>query len=186
METASNPFKGYAEKSTAIYIAGELIDLATTYALSPDLARETNALVRWLDFGWTQLVLLSIVASMVMLLTQRWMWQRLFTHLPRRPVPYRFLYHALIFGDSVKPSGLRFVSYGAGALTGVAFVVAYALIASKLMTCAWNITLLIDPENSVSLLLVVLSKNLLAAGFGLAMFYIYPFFLNQALSKKNL
>ena len=184
MEPVSNPIRAHAETSTALYIAGELIDLATTYLLSPDLARETNALVRWLGFGWTQLVLLSIVASMAMLLTQRWMWRRLFTRLPEHPVPYRFLYHALIFGNSAKPSGLRSGSCAAGALMGVAFVVAYALIASKLMTCAWNITLLTDPENPISLLFVVLSKNLLGAGFGLAMFYIYPYFLNQALSKK--
>ena len=186
METASNPFKGYAEKSTAIYIAGELIDLATTYILSPDLALETNALVRWLGFGWTQLVMLSIVASMVMLLTQRWIWRRLFTQMPDHPVPYMFLYHALIFGNSAKPPSLRPRSYSAGTLMGVAFVVAYALIASKLMTCAWNLTLLINPETTHSLLLMVLTKNTLAAGFGLAMFYIYPFFLNQALPKKNL
>lgn len=179
MERPGNPFKAYAGLSTAIYVVAELIDLATTYLLSPDLALESNLLVRWYGFGWNQLLLVTAFSSVIMLIVQAWMWRRLFTFMPAYPVPYRSLYRDLLFGG---PGS----SYAAGALMGLAYIVAYALIASKLLTCVWNLTLLNDPASTQLFLHVMLTKNLLAAGFGLGMFYLYPFFLNRRQSSEEL
>lgn len=179
MESPGNPFRAYAGISTAIYVVAELIDLATTYLLSPDLALESNLLVRWYGFGWNQLLLVTAFSSVIMLIVQAWMWRRLFTFLPAHPVSYRSLYRILLFGG---PGA----TYAAGALMALAYMVAYALIASKLLTCAWNLTLLNDPASTQPFMRVVLAKNLLAAGFGLGMFYLYPFYLNRRRSSAEL
>jgi hypothetical protein len=47
----------FAAVSTLIYGAAQLIDLATTYLLSPDLALETNHLVQRFGHGWPGLIL---------------------------------------------------------------------------------------------------------------------------------
>jgi hypothetical protein len=65
---------------------------------------------------------------------------------------------------------------------GVAFVVTYAAIASKLITCVWNLLLLTASVDTDSFLIAVGVKNVLAAVFGLVVFYVIPFFLNR---KRN-
>jgi hypothetical protein len=172
----------YAGISAIIYVMGELIDLATTYLLSPDLALETNVLVRWFDFGWTHIVLAAFLASIIMSLVQFWMWRRLSTQLPDDQMTYKSLYRRLIVGDSAGSSANRFKSYAPGALMGIAFVVAYAAIASKLLTCVWNLLLLTASVDTESFLIVIGVKNVLAAMFGLVMFYVIPFLLNR---KRN-
>jgi hypothetical protein len=80
----------------------------------------------------------------------------------------------LIFGDSVESSTLHFKFYAPGALMGVAFVVAYAAIASKLITCVWNYLFLTASAATDSFLLAIGVKNFLAAVFGLLVFYVVP------------
>jgi len=41
-----------AGKSAILYVLGNILDLITTFVLSPDLARETNVMIVRYGFGW--------------------------------------------------------------------------------------------------------------------------------------
>jgi hypothetical protein len=110
---------------------------------------------------------------------QFWMWRRLFKHLPDSQLAYKSFYRKLLFGESAHSSGLRIKSYASGAIMAAAFVVAYAAIASKLITCGWNLMLLTTSVEIHPLIVVVTVKNVFAGGFGLFMFYIFPFWLHR-------
>ena len=182
MESTKNQFMVYAGISTAIYIVGELIDVGATYILSPDLALETNIMVRRYGFGWSYIVLSAFLSSIIMLLIQFWMWRRLFKCLPDSELAYKPFYRKILVGESTPSSGLHIKSYASGMIMAVAFIVAYAAIASKLITCGWNLMLLTASVEIYPLIVIMLVKNVFAAIFGILMFYVFPFLLHRRLN----
>ncbi len=177
MQATENKFMLYAKISTVIYVMGELLDMATTYTLSPDLAFETNLMVRRYGFGWTYMVVSAIVVSIIIWFVQSWIWRRLSASLPDDQMTYKSLYSELIFNQSVQSPGASFKDYAPGVLMGILFVVTYAVIASKLITVVWNFLLITDSAGTYPQIVVTIVKNILATSFGILMFYVFPYFL---------
>ena len=175
----------FAAVSTLIYGAAQLIDLATTYLLSPGLARETNILVQRFGFGWPGLILGAALLTVLMFLAQNWAWGRLFRRLPDTPTTYRSLYGQLLREDPETLANKQAKSNVIGISMGVVFVVTYAAIASKLMTIAWNISLLWFTVEYPSPLVFRLLKGVVAAAFGLLMFFSVPFWINRRQTNRG-
>jgi len=161
-----------AGKSTILYVLGQILDLSTTFLLSPNLARETNVLVALYGFGWDFLLLSALVASLTMLAGQFWMWHRLVRRFPDEQLGYgRFYRHIL-----GKTANARHAS-GPGAVLGIVCITLYGLIAAKLLAGLWNLSILAFAATTDSIIRLVLLKNALAAIVGLLMFFFYPYFL---------
>ncbi|MEJ2401323.1 MAG: hypothetical protein P8Y52_08010 [Xanthomonadales bacterium] len=169
----------YAGISSAVYFLAQLIDLGTTYLLSPDLRFESNVMIAKFGFGWSYLLISALLFSLVMVLIQIWMWRRLNRHLPDEQMAYTALYRRLLLGGSDGSSSQHETAQARGATMGVAFVAAYAAIASKAITCAWNVMLIAGSAPTHPPLIVTATKSFLAAGFGLFMFFVVPFWLHR-------
>ena len=170
----------FATVSTLIYGAAQLLDLATTYLLSPDLARETNLLVQRFDLGWPEMILGAALLTLLMFLAQNWAWRRLFKRLPDTPTTYKSLYGKLLREHPEAPANTQAKADVIGISMGVVLIVAYAAIASKLMTVAWNISLLWVAVEFPSPLVFRLIRGLVAAAFGLVMFFVVPFWIGRS------
>ena len=123
---------------------------------------------------------LAALFTLLMFLAQIWAWQRLFRRLPDTPTTYRSLYRKLLREHPEPPSDTQWKSDVIGISMGVVFVVAYAAIASKLMTVAWNISLMWFAVEYPSPLVFRLIKGAVAAAFGLLMFFVVPFWIMRS------
>ncbi|MDT8321911.1 MAG: hypothetical protein RQ826_15440 [Xanthomonadales bacterium] len=174
----------FATVSTLIYGAAQLVDLASTYLLSPGLAREANILVQRFGLGWPGLILMAALFTALMFLAQNWAWGRLFRRLPDTPTAYKSLYGKLLREDPEAPAGTQAKSDVIGLSMGVVLIVAYAAIASKLMAVAWNISLLWFAAEYPSPWVFRLIKGAVAAAFGLVMFFVVPYWLHRRSMRR--
>jgi hypothetical protein len=165
--------------STGVYALGQAADLATTYWLSPVLDQESNLIVERFGWGWPGMLTFALVATVVMFLVQGWMWRRLLRLLPCRQMGYQSLYRRLLLGDSQPQEGYAFTSYLPGVLMGIAFVVAYAAIVSKLLAAGWNLALGAQWVEYAHPRFVLTVKNSLAASVGILSFFALPPVLNS-------
>ena len=163
-----------AVRSTLLYVLGHVLDLMTTYLLSPELAREANPLVARYGLGWGFILASAAATSLLMLGVQWWAWQTLVGRFPGRTVAYRPFYRAILYGRA-QGRGPRRGRTIRGALLGVLIITAYALITAKLLTGAWNLLLLGAGAPGIGIALVTLVKNGIAAAVGLLMFFLYPY-----------
>lgn len=129
--------------------------------------------------GWPGLILGAAVFTLLMFFAQNWMWGRLFRRLPDSPTGYRSLYSRLLREHSEASSNTPAHSDAIGIAMGVVFVVAYAALASKLITVAWNTSLIFFAVEYQSPIVFRLMKAAVAAAFGLAVFFVVPYWLNR-------
>jgi hypothetical protein len=115
-----------------------------------------------------------------MFLTLCWAWDRLFRRLPDGPTNYKSLYHELLRDHPEPPANTQWKSDVIGVSMGVVFVVAYAALASKLITVGWNISLLWFAVEYPSPLVFRLIKGVVAAAFGLLMFFVVPYWIMRS------
>jgi len=127
----------------------------------------------------------ALIATVIMLLAQGWIWKRLMRFLPRQRLGYQQLYRVLILGGSTSDNTYGFSRYAAGAVMGIAFVVAYSAIASKLLAAGWNLSLLAGWVDYAHPMDVRLAKNVAATAVGLLAFFALPYWLNQRFSRTR-
>ncbi|MGD8357738.1 MAG: hypothetical protein PVJ33_00460 [Lysobacterales bacterium] len=168
-----------ATLSTSAYALGQAGDLATTYWLSPILDRETNLIVERLGWGWPGMVSFAVAATVIMLLVQGWMWRRLARRLPGQPTKYGPLYQALLLGETQRAGAYPLATYTAGILMGVAFVVGYAAIVSKVLASTWNLSLWVGWTDYAHPMTVRVIKNVIAAMAGAFSFFVVPYWINH-------
>lgn len=159
---------------------GHLLDLVTTYVLSPDLERESNVMVDRFGFGWGYILTMAAVSSLVMLAVLSWMWPRLLARFPDAECSYGRFYRRVLYGAGPGQAGDR-KRFTTGALIGVICIAAYAAIATKLLTGVWNLCVLAFGVTTNYFFLLVAAKVVLAAGTGLVMFFWYPYRLHRGL-----
>lgn len=165
-----------AAKSTLMYVLGHLLDLLTTYLITPDLSREANPMVSRYDLGWTYILVSAGVTSVIMLAAQFWLWRRLLQRFPTGQTGYRGFYHRLLYG-SEPGRAADTSSLMKGALMGVIGITAYAVITAKLLTALWNLLILIFGLHIDAFVATILLKNGVAATVGLFMFFGFPYLL---------
>lgn len=169
-----------AGKSTLLYILGHLLDLITTYLFTPDLTHEANPVIAVLGFGWSYILVSAAVTSAIMLAAQLWLWRSLLQRLPAERRSYSDFYHALFHGNVGKGrnDGKELLK---GILIGILSITTYAVIAAKLLVGLWNLLILLIGLQVDDFVTAMLIKNGLAACFGLAQFFIYPYYLHRRL-----
>ena len=166
-----------------LYVLGHVLDLITTYVVSPGLERETNVMVDVYGFGWSDILAMAVVTSVGTLAALRWMWPRLFDRFPATERSYGRFYRSLLYGTGSKPprDGTEFAT---GALIGVICIAAYAAIATKLFTGIWNLSVLAFGVTTDHFLLLLVTKVCVAALVGLAMFFLYPYWLHRRYGRS--
>ncbi len=167
-----------AGKSTLLYVLGHMLDLITTYWLTPNLTRELNPVIAAYGLGWDYILVSALVTSLVMLAAQLWLWHRIFQRFPDTAVGYGRLYNRILGGTDASHTG-RWTTFATGLLIGVVAVTCYALIAAKLFTGAWNLTILAMNPTVDSFVLIMFLKNALAGCIGFAVFCLYPYVLHR-------
>ena len=68
-----------------------------------------------------------------------------------------------------------------GALLGISCILSYVLIASKLLSCGWNLLFLANFTPSISTMSFLVLKYVLAVSAGLSMFFIFPYWLHRSI-----
>lgn len=161
-------------KSTILYALGHVLDLVTTYLVSPDLQRETNVMVERFGFGWGYILTAAVLTSAVMLAVLGWMWTCLVARFPASGYSYGRFYRSILYspGPGSMADRSRFAT---GMFVGVICISAYAAITTKLITGIWNLAILAFGVTTDWFLLLVVVKACLAAGVGLVMFFWYPY-----------
>jgi hypothetical protein len=166
-----------------LYLIGHLLDILTTFLLSPDLSRENNILIARFGLGWGFVLLSAAGTSAVMLMAQLWMWNRLFQRFPATRLGYSEFYHVIFYGTDPSP-GARRKPFLKGALIGLAVITASAIVAAKLLTGLWHLVILAVEPRIDSFLLVMFLKNLAAGCVGLVAFFVYPYLLHRKPSGR--
>jgi len=165
--------------ASLLYFIFQLLDIATTWLISPELQRESNILVSRFGFGWGFIFLSAGISCLIMPVAQLWLWNNLRQRMPGRRLGYSAFYRSILFKPEQLPSGHHALDIK-GTSMAVLLIVLYSLIAAKLFAVIWNgllLTLLFHVE---SFALYILLKNLLAGGFGLYMFFIRLYFLQRS------
>jgi hypothetical protein len=167
-----------ARWSTALYALGQLIDLFLTYLATPALGREANPLVAQLGLGWPFVLVWALMTTLMMFAWQSWLWRRLLHRLPPRPMPYAGFYRRLLIGqDRDRVHDWR--QFVMAVILGAAVILAYAVIASKLLTCLWNFAVLAVGLQVTDMAVILLAKHVIAAAIGLLMLFLYPYNLQR-------
>lgn len=174
-----------AKKSTILYVLGHVLDLITTYVMSPELERETNMMVARFGFGWAYVLAMAAVTSIAMFFLLRWVWDRLLQRFPDTPLGYRQFYRGIMYGadHSHRVEKHRFAT---GALVGILSIAAYSAIATKLLTGVWNLSVLAFGVSIDDFLALIVLKIFLSACVGLAMFFVYPYWLHRRVHGAEL
>ena len=172
--------KRLAHQSTLVYVLGHAVDLLTTYLGTPDLAREANLVIARFGYGWSYILMSALVTSLLMWALQSWLWRRILLAFPDSPLAYKPFYRRMLFGAHTQ-SRRDIKSYAAGALVGIACILAYSVITSKLLTCVWNLSLLTSDARGHFIVEFILLKNVIAAAVGLGMFFITPYRLHRSM-----
>lgn len=171
-------------KSTILYVLGQVLDLITTYVISPELERETNMMVARFGFGWAYVLGMAAVTSIVMFFLLRWVWDRLFQRFPDTPLGYRQFYRGIMYGaDRSRRIDKR--RFATGALVGILSIAAYSAIATKLLTGAWNLSVLAFGVSTDDFLPLILLKIFLSTCVGLGMFFVYPYWLQRRIHRAE-
>jgi len=172
-----------AGKSAILYIGGQILDLITTYRLTPWLGRESNIVVAQLGLGWGYVLGSAAVLTLVMTLALFWMWPRLLQRFPDPALDYRGFYHRVLY-DSDEGSPIEGPTKVSGVFIAITCFLGYALITDKLLAGVWNLSLMIGVRPmTFGLMLVV--KGAIAAAVGLVMFFLYPYLLHRRLATRH-
>lgn len=175
--------RALAHKSAVLYILGHVLDLVTTFILSPDLERETNFMVDQLGFGWGYVLGAAAVSSVVVLVALRWMWPVMVQRFPAAPASYPDFYRGILYGDTPRRTlGRRFAS--TGFLIGIVCIAVYSAITTKLLTGFWNLLVLSIGIGGSQFLPLLPIKVGAAALVGLAMFFVYPYLLHRRACRR--
>lgn len=174
--------RALAIKSTVLYVVGHVLDLVTTFILSPHLNRETNVMVYRFGFGWGYLLVAAAASSVLVLAALWWMWPRVVERFPHTPTSYLDFYRRVLYRDAPgRKPGRR--ALPTGFLIGIVCTAVYAAIAAKLLTDFWNLYLVaFGGPVSNFLVLPVLTAGL-SALVGLCMFFVYPFLLHRRVCR---
>lgn len=156
--------------SSLVYIISHLIDITTTYILSPDLRREANIMISQFDFGWNYIFVSAALTSLVMVIGQLWAWKTLVKRFPDRKLGYAGFYHQIM--QEARPHFM-------GSIVSLVIIILYSIIAAKILTVLWHLSLLTDPIYIEPFHQFLLIKNLLASLFGLYVFFIHVYLLHR-------
>jgi hypothetical protein len=172
-----------ASTSSVAYVVLQILDVYTTYLITPNLHREANILVARFDLGWGYVVISALVSSLIMIAGQFWAWKNLFELFPTREKAYKSFYRHLFFAETSLSE-----NYGKyeirGALSSIVIIILFGLIASKLLVVIWNALLLFFSIAVSSLTYFMLIKNFLSGLFGVFMFFVFPYLLHKKISMK--
>ena len=120
----------------------------------------------------------------MMFALQSWLGRRLLQRLPPRPMPYARFYRCLLIGqDRDRVHDWR--QFVMAVMLGAAVILAYAVIASKLLTCLWNFAVLAVGLQVTDMSVVLLAKHVMAAAIGLLMLFLYPYRLQRRLLSAD-
>ena len=169
-------------RSMAIYVAGQVIDLSTTYRLTPDLSREMNLISSHYGLGWAHILLAAVMSTVILLMASSWMWRLVVKRFPLGRTPYMQFYSCILFG-TITGKHSDYQTVWIGALIGIACILSYALVASKLLTCGWNLLIMANDPPFLSTTSFLVLKYVLAVGVGLSMFFIFPYWLHRTIHE---
>jgi len=165
--------------ASLLYFIFQLLDIATTWLISPELQQESNIMVARFGFGWGFIFLSAGIGCLIMLMAQRWLWNRLQQRLPSRRLGYSAFYHSILYKPVQQSGGHPALDYQ-GIFMAILLIALYSLIAAKLFAVIWNGLLLTLMFRVESFALLILLKNLLAGGFGLYMFFVQLYVLQRS------
>lgn len=169
--------------SAEIYVLGHVIDLATTYRLTPDLSQEVNVISSHYGLGWAHILLAAVLSTVAVVVALSWMWRHVVDRFPRSRMGYMQFYSWILFGTT---SGKHadYQTVWVGAFLGLACIVSYVLVASKLLTCGWNLSFLASYPPFISTMSFLILKYVLASSVGLSMFFVFPYWLHRSIHAE--
>ena len=169
---------GIARVSGLSYLILQILDIYTTYRITPDLHREMNIFVVRFDLGWEFIILSALVATLIMFAAQFWVWKTLVSKFPVETERYGQFYRHLFYTHVSNSKNLQHDMKSI--IAGILMILLYGLIAAKFLVVIWNASLLFFVLAVEDFKLLMLIKNLLAGLFGLFMFFVYLFRLHRS------
>ena len=169
--------------SVEIFVLGHVIDLATTYRLTPNLSQEVNVISSHHGLGWTYILLAAVLSTVALQIASSWMWRHVVNRFPRNRRGYMQFYSCILFGTLTgRHNDYQVVLVGA--LLGLSCILSYVLIASKLLSCGWNLLFLANFTPLISTMSFLVLKYVLAMSAGLSMFFIFPYWLHRSIHAQ--
>jgi hypothetical protein len=163
--------------SGILYALLQVLDIAITYRITPDLHHEANILVARFDLGWGFIISSATVLSLFMIVAQFWVWHTLRARFPDRIEGYNSFYRHIFYLENSthehREHDLK------GILAGLLLILLYSLITAKLLVVVWNFSLVLFTVSVDDFTHAILVKNLLSGLVGLYMFFVYLFWLSK-------